>query len=252
MTLKLKLLACLASFALTACGGGDDTAHTEESDPYAQAGRYDPYAAGDMQPPSAAPYTGAPGGQQPYGPPPTGMGQQPGMQQPGFQQPNMSGPGMEQPNMGQPFQGQPGAQQPGMSGQPNMGQPGMGGPGAMPSGGGLASLQAPQGMMRIPSQAGNVFGTRLDGSGAMQQAQRIQQGLRGYFEADLNVMGQQADPSGMYAQIGFSSMKNGQPVMGMIVVSPGAPGEMNGALLLDTADRFQGSSQAMMQALMGG
>lgn len=231
MTLKLKLLACLASFALTACGGGDDTAHTEESDPYAQAGRYDPYAGGDMQPPSAAPYTGAPGGQQPYGPPPTGMGQQPGMQQPGFQQPNMSGPGMEQPNMG---------------------QPGMGGPGAMPSGGGLAGLQAPQGMMRIPSQAGNVFGTRLDGSGAMQQAQRIQQGLRGYFEADLNVMGQQADPSGMYAQIGFSSMKNGQPVMGMIVVSPGAPGEMNGALLLDTADRFQGSSQAMMQALMGG
>lgn len=109
----------------------------------------------------------------------------------------------------------------------------------------------PHGMARLPSQGGNVFGAHLEAGPAAQLAEHMRQTLRGYFDAELAIIGQQSDPSGSYAQIGFSSSKAGAPVMGMIVVSPGPNGLMNGALLVDRADQFQQTGPAMMAALGG-
>ena len=168
----------------------------------------------------------------------------------GQQQPQWGGqqPGNQQ-GWGQP-QGQwpqAPAQQPDPWGhQPH------GGWGQPAPGQGLGSIAPPQYMDRRNSQAGHVFYTRMPGTGARMQVGRLREHMRSYFDSDIQIMAEQSDPSDQYAQIGFSAFKNGVMVMGMLVVSPGAPGEMAGALVLDEFDRFQASFPMMLQALQEG
>lgn len=117
---------------------------------------------------------------------------------------------------------------------------------------GLSGIAPPQYMDRRHSQAGHVFFTVMPGTGARMQVGRLRDHMRSYFDGDIQIMAEQSDPTDQYAQIGFSAFKNGVMVMGMLVVSPGAPGEMAGALVLDEFDRFQASFPMMLQALQDG
>ncbi len=174
------------------------------------------------------------GGQQGH----QGQHQQWGGQQPGNQQ-----------DWGQP-QGQWG-QSPGQQPDP-WGQQPHGGWGQPPQGQSLSGIAPPQYMDHRHSQAGHVFYTRMPGLGARMQIGRLRDHVRGYFDSDIQIMAEQSDPTDQHAQIGFSAFKNGVMVMGMLVVSPGAPGEMAGALVLDEVDRFQASLPMMIQALQDG
>lgn len=132
------------------------------------------------------------------------------------------------------------------------GQQPQGGWGQPSQGHGLSGITPPEYMDRRQSQAGHVFFTRMPGTGARMQVGRLRDHMRGYFDSDIQVMAEQSDLNDQYAQIGFSAFKNGVMVMGMLVVSPGAPGEMAGALVLDEFDRFQSSFPMMLQALQDG
>ncbi len=162
-------------------------------------------------------------------------GAQPGWGQP----PDQSGQWGGAPGPASDPWAQPGQPAPGGWGQPSQGQ-------------GLAGIAAPQFMDRRQSQAGHVFFTRMPGTGARMQVGRLRDHMRGYFDGDIQIMAEQSDPGDQYAQIGFSAFKNGVMVMGMLVVSPGAPGEMAGALILDEFSSFQNSFPLMLQALQNG
>jgi hypothetical protein len=72
---------------------------------------------------------------------------------------------------------------------------------------------------------------------------------QGYFDGQLNIMGQQTDPSGQYAQIGFSATMGGAPVMGMISVASDGQSGGRGFLMFDHASQFNQSGPVMMNAI---
>lgn len=107
----------------------------------------------------------------------------------------------------------------------------------------------PAGMKQIPSQAGKVYRTVLNGQGPIpQQSREFYMKVMPYFDAQPQVMGYMDEPSGRMAQVGFQAMKNGQPVMGMLTVSQGPNGGAIAIVMLDSPQTFQQSMQAMMAA----
>ncbi|MBT9447602.1 MAG: hypothetical protein IV086_18045 [Hyphomonadaceae bacterium] len=171
------------------------------------------------------------GPQQPQQPQTPGANGWPPMQPTNPNQPNQPGwpPGAQQPQ-------QPGyQQQPGYPTQP---------------GGALLQVAAPPGMQPLQSQSGAVFFSAMNGSrSASRLSQAIVQGLQGYFDGPLQVMGAMNDPSDMFGQVGFQATLQGQPVMGMIaVVSDGQNGG-RGYLMLDRADRFNQTAPMMMNTM---
>jgi hypothetical protein len=108
---------------------------------------------------------------------------------------------------------------------------------------------APAGMKQIPSQAGKVYRTTLSGQGPIpQQSRDFYMKLMPYFDAQPQVMGYMDEPSGRMAQVGFQSTKNGQPVMGMLMVTQASNGGAVAVVMLDSPQTFQQSMQTMMAA----
>ncbi len=107
----------------------------------------------------------------------------------------------------------------------------------------------PAGMKQIPSQAGKVYRTTLNGQGPIpQQSRDFYMKLMPYFDAQPQVMGYMDEPSGRMAQVGFQSTKNGQPVMGMLMVTQAPNGGAVAVVMLDSPQTFQQSMQTMMAA----
>lgn len=150
-----------------------------------------------------------------------------------------------------PYNGVPNAS--GWPSGPTAAAPGMPGQPGMPGGGALAVRGAPEGMQPVPSQAGHVFTTAMNGSAsASQLSQALVMSIANYFDAPPQVVGQQADPSDQMAQVGFQTSIGGVPVMGMISTMSNGQGGGQGVLMFDRADRFQQTAPIMMQAVMGG
>lgn len=113
----------------------------------------------------------------------------------------------------------------------------------------LTLTDAPAGMQPVRSQAGYVFRADLSGTNPVpQQSRDFYMKLMPYFDAQPQVMGYLDDPSGRMSQVGFQAMKNGAPVMGMMMVTQGANGHAVAVVMLDTPQRFQQSMQSMMTA----
>jgi hypothetical protein len=104
-------------------------------------------------------------------------------------------------------------------------------------------------MRQLPSQAGFVFTTRLDGTPrASQLLEGLVQGVTPYFDGPPQILGNQTDPNDHISQVAFRATLRGQPVAGQIgVMSDGQSGGQ-GFLLFDSADRVAQTMPAMLQA----
>ncbi|MDP3660975.1 hypothetical protein [Phenylobacterium sp.] len=115
--------------------------------------------------------------------------------------------------------------------------------------GGLRVAGPPPGMEAMPTPAGHVFTTQLNGSPqASKLVQAVLQGTQSYFDGPSRILNTQTDPSERMSRVDFSNTLHGQPVMGMIGVMGDGRNAGVAYLLFDSADRVQQTMPMMMAA----